>query len=30
MKINNGPVQFYQQQMFTLWDLARALISDAR
>ena len=30
MKINNGPVQFYQQQMLNLWNLARAVISDAR
>ena len=30
MKISNGPVQFYQQQILDLWNLARAVISDAR
>ena len=30
MKINNGSVQFYQQQMLNLWSLASAAISDAR
>ena len=30
MKANNGPVQFYQQQMLNLWNLARAVLSDAR
>ena len=38
MKIKNGPVQFYQQQMLNpghytplnLWNLAHAVISDAR
>ena len=30
MKINNGPIQFYQQQTLYLWYLARAVISDAQ
>ena len=30
MKFNNGPVQFYQQQMLNQWNLARAIILDAR
>ena len=30
MKINNGPVQFNQQEMLNLWKLACAVISDAR
>ena len=30
MNINNGPIQLYQQQMLYLWNLARAVISDAR
>ena len=30
MKVHNGPVAFYQQQMLNLPKLARAVISDAR
>ena len=30
MKINNGAVQFHQEQMLNLWNIARAVMSDAR
>ena len=30
MEVSNGSVQFYQQQMLNPWNLARAVISDAR